>query len=357
MFAERLKRARKASGLSMQALGREVGLSANAIKKYEHDEAMPSSGNLLKLASVLGVRTEYFFRPTQIALEAVEYRKHASVGARLLNRIDGDVVDQAERWAELLNLYPDSVRPIAPFVVPDGLPEKLSDMEEIETIAEGVRAAWQLGMEPIPSMIDVLEAKGVMVISTQVADGAHFDGLAARAGTIPVVVISGQRPGDRQRFTLAHELGHLVLRGRLGPGIDAEKGANRFAGAFLLPKPSLVARLGESQRPLEWRELYMLKQEFGISMMAILYRTTQCGITSDGALRQWLIRFGQLSWRAQEPGKAYPPESTRLFRQLVYRALAQEWIGESKAAELLGMSIADFHDERKLGAPVGSAHQ
>jgi DNA-binding XRE family transcriptional regulator len=59
MFAERLKRARKAAGFSMDTLAKQAGLSANAIKKYEHGTTMPSSANLLKLAKALGVRSEY----------------------------------------------------------------------------------------------------------------------------------------------------------------------------------------------------------------------------------------------------------------------------------------------------------
>lgn len=97
MFAERLVRARKAAGLSMSALAEEVGLSANAIKKYEHGETMPSSANLLKLAKALGVRTEYFFRPVKVALEGIEYRKRASTSRKLLDQINGDVMEQAER--------------------------------------------------------------------------------------------------------------------------------------------------------------------------------------------------------------------------------------------------------------------
>ncbi|MEY2345160.1 helix-turn-helix domain-containing protein [Proteus mirabilis] len=68
MIGERIKRARAAAGLSMQALGEQVGISANMVKKYEHDQSMPSSGVLLKLATALSVRTEYFFRPARVTL-------------------------------------------------------------------------------------------------------------------------------------------------------------------------------------------------------------------------------------------------------------------------------------------------
>ena len=67
--------ARKAAGLSMSKLAEEVGVSANAIKKYEHGINIPSSNNLLKMANALNVRTEYFFRPIEVELQQIEYRK------------------------------------------------------------------------------------------------------------------------------------------------------------------------------------------------------------------------------------------------------------------------------------------
>ncbi|WP_054113014.1 helix-turn-helix domain-containing protein [Marinagarivorans algicola] len=348
MFTERLERARKAAGLSMSALASEVGLSANAIKKYEHGTTMPSSSNLLKLAKALDVRTEYFFRPTKVKLEGVEYRKRASTPKKVLDRINGDVLDQAERWQELLELYPDSVKPIPEFGLPDDLPKQITSLEQAEELAIQMRHAWDLGLNPIHDMIDTLEAKGVMIITTDVETNKKFDGLAGKIGSTPVVVISTAQSGDRQRFTLAHELGHLVVHGRLIEGIDEEKVCNAFAGAFILPAQTLIEHLGEKRRHIEPRELFMLKHEYGISMLAALFRAGQCGIITPATQKNLFMLFSKKGWRTQEPGKAYPHESTYLHKQLVYRALGEEYIGESKAAELLGMSVSSFHKERKL---------
>lgn len=349
MFAERLVRARKAAGLSMNALAVQVGVSANAIKKYEHGENMPSSSNLLALADALGVRTEYFFRPVKVELEGVEYRKRANTPKKVLDKITGDVMDQAERWAELLDLYPDSVKPIPRFSLPDDLSDTVSSNSDIESLANKVRSAWLLGLNPIPDMIDTLESRGVMVICTDVETQQKFDGLAGSIGRTPLIVVSKQQAGDRQRFTLAHELGHLVLHGRLTANQDEEKACNHFAGAFLLPEQTLTQYLGQQRRALEAQELYMLKQEFGISMLAVLMRAHQCGVISESLKKHYLLAFSKKGWRKQEPGKKYSQENTYLFKQIVYRALGEDYIGESKAAELLGMPLALFHKERKLG--------
>lgn len=357
MFAERFERARLAAGLSMAALGQEVGVSANAIKKYAHGDAMPSSANLLKLARALGVRTEYFFRPMRVPIEGVEYRKRAVTSKKLLRQVNADVLEQAERWLELLDFFPDNAKPLPAFELPQKLPVQVASMTEVDTIAMQLRDAWQLGRDAIPSLVDVLEAHGIMVIITQVDTGKCFDGLAGRTGDTPIIVISAYQPGDRQRFTLAHELGHLVLHQRLSKALDEEKACHRFASAFLLPDDTLLAALGSRRQALEMGELYSLKQEYGISMMAILYRAGQAGIISKSKQKQYFMHFSAQGWRTQEPGSACLQEETRLLGRLVYRALAEGFIGEAKAAELMGMPLHAFHQQRKLESMDAVAHQ
>ena len=349
MFGERLRRARDAAGLSMKDLGAKVDLSANAIKKYEHDLNIPGSENLLKLAKALNVRSEYFFRQSNVQLEKVEYRKRASTTKKLLKMINGDVTEQTERWAELLDLYPDSIKPIGDFSLPDGLPELVESAEEIESIAEYMRNAWALGLNPVSEMIDTLESQGVLIIRTSVESGDKVDGLAGTICETPVVVVSTHSSGDRQRFTLAHELGHLVLHGRLAEGIKEERACNHFAGAFLLPKTGVLQHLGAHRRQLEIKELDLLKHEFGISMQGVLVRAAQCSIISTDMYQSWCKTFSKKGYRRKEPGEPYPQEKTVLFKQLVYRALGEQYIGESKAAELLGLSLSSFYKERMLG--------
>lgn len=355
MIGERLKRARAAVGLSMQALGEEVGVSANMIKKYEHDQSMPSSGVLIRLGKALSVRAEYFFRPTKVELSGIEYRKRSSTPKATLKRIEADVLDQAERWQELINLWPEY--PVQAFTVPGGLPPQVDALEQIEALADQVRAEWDLGLSPIPDLIDVLESRGILVIITDVDAQAKFDGLQATIAGQPVVVVSANWPGDRQRFTLAHELGHLLLHDRLAESLDEEKACNRFASSFLVPASAIHQQLGEKRHMLEMRELYLLKTEYGLSMQGCLYRAADLGIITQKVRERLFMVFVKQGWRTQEPGQPYRQESTRLFQQLVYRALGEGILSESKAAELLGMTVFQFHQARKLELLDAVAHQ
>ena len=349
MIGARLKRARAASGLSMKALGDQAGVSANMIKKYEHDESMPSSGVLLKLGQALDVRSEYFFRPVNIELSRVEYRKRANTPKSVIKRITADVLEQAERWQELANLWPKF--PVSGFDDVPGLLEQVGDLEQVEKVAERVRTVWKLGMNPIPDLVDLLESHGVLVIVTEVEDQEKFSGLQAEVAKQPVIVISANWPGDHQRFTLAHELGHLLLHKRLDSALDEEKACRRFAGAFLLPAISIRQQLGKKRHGLEMYELFLLKHEFGLSMQACLYRAADLGIIDESVRNRLFRRFSSQGWRKKEPGEAFPGERTVLFQRLVHRALGEGIVNESKAAELLKIPLAAFRKMRNLEPP------
>jgi Zn-dependent peptidase ImmA (M78 family)/DNA-binding XRE family transcriptional regulator len=353
MLSDRLKQARQAAGLSQRDLAERAGISAMAISHYEKGRSTPSSGVLLALAKVLGVRVEYFFRPRQVKLQAVNYRKHARVSDKTLQRIEARVLEQVERFLELEQFFP--TLPIQAFEVPENLPSLVDNYDQIEAVANRIREVWQLGLDPIPDLTDTVEARGILVFGLSLSGEQRFDGLAANVDGYPVVVLCSEWPGDRQRFTLAHELGHLVLQGRLAPELDEEKAANRFAGAFLAPKEAAFALLGECRTSLEPRELLLLKHEYGLSMNAWLYRVGDLGILTATAYEQAWRLFGVRGWRQLEPGPAYPSEKPKLFEQLVFRALAEDLVSESKAAELLGESLMNFHQRRNLGSTSDAA--
>ena len=223
MIGDRIHQARKSAGLSMRALGEKAGISAMAISKYESNKSTPSSNVMLSLARALGVRIDYFFRTSQVELKEVEYRKHSRLPKKVLSQIEGDVVEQIERYLELEEFLPAT--PIEPFSLPAGLPEQIGSYDEIEAVSGRIRQAWQLGNNPISDLIDTLEERGIKVFLSNALHGDKFDGLAARVGGTPIIVVGRDWPGDRQRFTLVHELGHLALAGRLAEHLDDELAA------------------------------------------------------------------------------------------------------------------------------------
>lgn len=354
MIGARIHRARKAKGMSLRALGDAVGVSQTMIKKYEDGVATPSSAMLLTMARELGVRVEYFLRPPARPLEGVAYRKRSRLRGRALDALSHHILDLVERRIELESLFPTP--PTASFSLPEGLPDRIQSLHDVEHVAKVVRSAWQLGADPIPCLIDLLEVRGIRVFVIAGDPDDRFDGLAATVEGMPVVVVGERWPAERQRFTLAHELGHRVLDGRCASEVDEEAACHRFAGALLMPKESAVAALGARRQHLEDREVYLLRLEFGLSMSAVLYRAKDLGIISAGYFADQMRRYGLRGWRRAEPGAGFPSEKAHRFEQLVFRAIAEDYIGESKAAELLGRSLQAFRADRALedaGAAAG----
>jgi Zn-dependent peptidase ImmA (M78 family)/DNA-binding XRE family transcriptional regulator len=355
MIGERIERARLAAGLSLRALADAIGVSHTMVSKYEKNETTPSSQLLIGIAKALGVRVEYFFRKAEIHLDGVEYRKRTTLTAGDRKKILADAEDQLERWAALEQFIPQAWS--VGFDIPATVPERVAHDEDIETAALALREAWKLGHNPIPDLIDTLEEHGLRVVTVAGDTKQKFDGFSARCGTMPVVVVGKGWVGDRQRFTLAHELGHLVLQGRLASGLVEEKACNRFAGAFLAPRDAAINTLGEHRHWLEIQELALLKAEYGMSMQAWIHRCADLGILPGSTTRELWRLFRTNQWHLREPGPPYPREETRLFKQRVYRALAEDLIGESKAAELMGMTLRELQSCRHMDCAPDAAHQ
>ncbi len=288
-----------------------------------------------------------------------EFRRRSTFGKNAQEALKIRAVELIEKRVQLLGFFPES--PILRFKAPEGLPPHINNLDDLEFFADRVRESWKLGLNPIGDLTDTLETLGLLVIVVDEANPG-FSGLTATARmsdgrSYPMVAVSSRWLGDRQRFTLAHELGHLLLSGRLADGINEERACDRFAGAFLAPKAAVVQLLGQVRRGLEWQELFALKHEFGLSMAGWLQRAKQCGVISDVTHLALWKRFSAKGWRKIEPGEVVQREHPRLFEQLIYRALGEQYVSESKAAELLGLPMMCFHKARQLESVDVVAHQ
>jgi Zn-dependent peptidase ImmA (M78 family) len=346
MIGKRIAQARKSASLSLRALAEKVGVSQTTIAKYEKEQSTPDSTMLMKLAKALGVKSSFFFRTNNYQLENIEYRKR-DIPNKVLNSINAKILNFVEKRFELEELYPVAIS--KKFEIPQGLPSQINYLYEIEEVANKVRNAWNLGEDPIADLSDILELQGIKVFMIDENVDNSFDGLTAMVNGSPIIVIGKCWSGVRQRFTLAHELGHLIVRGRLGVEIDEERASNRFAGAFLLPKKALIDRLGNKRKSIEIAELALLKEEFGVSMQVGFIRANQLKIISYEYSSSLRKLFKQNKWDSNEPTPPYPTEKVKRFKQLVLRAVSQEVISEAKGAELLDMTVRRFYKYRMTG--------
>ena len=341
MFSERLKLARKRSGLSLRALSSEIDglVSAQAIGKYERAEMMPSSTVAIALADALEVTPSYLLSPSSVSLESVEFRKLSSTRARERAAVEGEVLDHVDRYLQI-----EEILGVDTTVqdMPDGIPYRISDMEDAEDAAQSLRAAWNLGSAPIQNMTELLEERGIKVFKLDLPE--RVDGLSCRVhrldgDDVPVVVCSTGKSVERQRFTIAHELGHLVLD--IPSTIAEEKACHRFAGAFLAPRAELIREVGRRRHNFGFTELIEIKRMFGISAAALVMRMRDLGIINEATLRTIFRGIGS-SWRSEEPAPLEREELPKRFRRLCLRALAENEISDSKAAELLRLRVSDI---------------
>jgi Zn-dependent peptidase ImmA (M78 family) len=345
MIGHRLKIARAAAGLSLRGLADAMAglVTAQAIGKYERDEDMPGSRVLIALAEALGVTEDYLLSEDEIALEGVDFRKKARSSAREEAMLEAQTIHMLERYLALENLL--QLRSVD-WEQPRSAPHPVADLRDAEDAARSVREDWGLGNDPIPNLAELLEERGVKVMSLDLDD---IDGLAARVrrrgrDAARVIVIKRSTWSERKRFNLAHELGHMCMS--VSGKLDEEKAAHRFAGAFLMPADVLRAEVGASRSSLSLGELVALKERFGVSMQALAFRCKDLGIINQAAFGRLFAVFTERGWRRApyaEPATMKPElEEPRRFERLCYRALAEGVIGESRAAELLGITAREL---------------
>jgi Zn-dependent peptidase ImmA (M78 family) len=339
VIGSRLKLARAAAGLSLRGLEDRLGglVTAQAIGKYERGQMMPSSGVLMALARVLGVTEEYLLNPARVRLLAVEFRKQKLTSARESAAVRARILSEVERYLEVERILRlDADAPALPKRWP------VRSVDDAEEGARNLRQTWQLGSDPIPNLCELLEQKGVKICAVPLPDnvsGVQAEISTTGEGSLPAIVVNREHPGERQRFTLAHELGHLYLD--MAAGIDIEVACHRFAGAFLAPADALVREVGRARRTMSVRELFYLKSVFGVSAQAIAYRCKDLGVLSQSALTQVFKLFNAKGWRLLEPLPVKPERPVR-FERLCIRALAEGLISESKASELLQRTVREL---------------
>ena len=341
MLSERLKLARKRNGLSLRALSSRMEgiVSAQAIGKYERGEMMPSSTVAIALAKALDVSMSYLLSPSNISLESVEFRKLASTKASERAAVEGQVLDHVDRYLQVEELLgiTSSIRE-----EPGGVPYSIDTVEDADGAAVAVRKAWNLGGGPIPDMTELLEERGIKVFKLSLprtVDGLTCYVHRADGEDVPVVVCSTDKSIEHQRFTIAHELGHMVMD--IPSGVPEEKACHRFAGAFLAPQKELMREVGRRRLNFGFGEVIEIKQMFGISAAAMVVRMRDLGIITEATMVGIFRGIGS-SWRKYEPCPLERTENPGRFRRLCLRALAEEAISESKAAELLSLRVSEI---------------
>lgn len=295
----RLTVARQLAGLRKSQLAERIGKSASAVAAWESGAKRPTSANVAQLAVGLSVEPGFFSaRPADLSSVTAlpHFRSLRSTTqlardqASAYGRIAVDIAAAVERHVE----FPNVDVPAFPLDGPGGDPEAAADL---------VRDHWELGTGPVGHLVRLLETRGVLVVfsapQTSAVDAYSFD-----CPLRPVVVLNPvKRDYYRQRFDVAHELGHLVMHGDAEPGGRVvEDQANKFAAQLLMPADTIAPDLPTAMNSQAWVSLARLKEQWGVSIQALLYRARYLGRMSDVSYRNAMVTLTGRGWRRDEPG-------------------------------------------------------
>ncbi|MEH6387091.1 MAG: XRE family transcriptional regulator [Pseudomonas profundi] len=265
---DKLRLARCAAGRSLAEIGELLGVTRQYAHKLEIN-SIPNPSQLKRLCEILCVKESFFFAPRRsgVELEQCHFRSVRTSTQTLKKAIAAQV--------EMFELLVDELdKEVAfPAVSFNAIEEPVSGAAKIELVVEQFRREQGIGLGPLSSVTKLAEKIGVLVVNLADADD-RIDAFSL-FNKRPLIVrnTSKVNPG-RQRFDLAHELGHLVMHQGIETGCrDTEEQANQFASALLMPRTSFAAEFPAMRgKYLNWSALKELKLRWKVSFKALIYR-------------------------------------------------------------------------------------
>lgn len=325
----RLTLARKRRGLNKTELAAAAGVTQKSISEFEAERMIPSMETVERLARALKFPVEFFGRPEPELPDqlAVSFRALASLTAAQRDAAigAGAIAFEVSRWIE------------ERFTIPAA---DIPDLRELspENAAATVREQWGLGVQPIRSMVHLLELHGVRVFSLT-EQCRELDAFAVWHGSRPFCFLNTMKSVEHGRFDAAHELGHLVLH-KHGPpqGREAEQQANDFASAFLMPSSTILANV---QRGASLARLVAVKRLWGVSVAAVAYRAHKIGVLTEWHYRHLCIEIGRRHYRTNEPSPLMRREASQVLDK-VFAKLREEGTSKANVARELCIGVHDL---------------
>ncbi|MEX0754926.1 MAG: ImmA/IrrE family metallo-endopeptidase [Actinomycetota bacterium] len=309
-MTNRLRAYRNIEGITQEELARLLDISPQMVSAIESGRRELSSG--LSVLDYASERLELPDMSEPLHRQRASTKVASRARAQELLRLAGEVYDDLR-----------FTTPKVPAVVVERVPAPPT-LEEVEELAADVRLSMnQEEHGPIKNLTSAAERAGVCLIPIAGLDG--IDGLSSWVGEhqIPVIGISPSIPGDRFRFTLAHELGHLIMHRKKSDQSEVE--ANRFAGAVLFPAEDFEDAMPDFPH---LRDFASLKSSWGVAVAMLVYRAHELGYIDDQRYRALQIQMSKLKWRKSEPA-TFSPAYGQLFPRVVEVNGGSENVGQS----------------------------
>ncbi|WP_077193707.1 helix-turn-helix domain-containing protein [Streptomyces lydicus] len=327
----RITLARKRRGLTLAELSKHAAVSLQSLSNYETGRTTPRPPTVRRIADALGFPEQFFSGPEvdELPAEGISWRARTKTPPRVLDsaRAAGTLAAQLYDWIDERFRLPEPDLPSL------GKPDP-------ETAAEMVRTRWDLANSPAPNMVHLLEARGVRVFSLP-PDSLEVDAFAVWRGSVPFIFLNTMKTVERSRFDAAHELGHLVMHSggeRPCTGPEAERQANDFASAFLMPAASVLGHMPAGARV---DQILEGKRIWKVSAMALTYRMHDLGLLTDWQYRSTCADLSARGYRTDEPQGLRKRETSQILTK-VFQGLRAKGVRPSDVADQLGVTAEEM---------------
>lgn len=328
---------------SQKELAQELAgfITQGTLSKIEHGRLQPQADLVNKLAGALNVRAEFFYQEGYIREPLISYhRKRAKMSARDLDQLYGLAELHRLNLRKLLQSAEiEPSLPSLPSIDPD------QNGRDAEEIARMLRQRWGLPRGPVADVTRLAEAAGIVVIAFDFGSDL-IDGFCQTAhdDLPPVVFINSRQPKDRLRFSLTHEIGHLIMHQT--PHAEQEIEANRFASEFLMPTKDIRPDFFD----LTLTRFMDLKLYWGTSMQALIYKAWQAGALNDSLFKHFNIEMSKRGFRKNEPVQAtHLQESPSTLAGIIKAHISELGMTLDDVSELFGLPTDFVREIYQIG--------
>lgn len=324
--------AREARSLNQYQLALKMGMSPTNLSKIERGSVQISTQALQAIAAITGYPEPFFQQPGDILPPHLRFRRRQQVAQRYLAAINARTNIIARHVQFLTNALDIPVPPLRIY----------EDDDTPQAAAIRARAAWQMERGPVANVASVLEGQGIVLAGFDFNTPRVDSKSLYTAGGQPVIFFNSTQMGDRQRFTLAFELGQLLLGGEGSRAMETNilHEANAFAAEWLMPESDIRP---DFEPGITIAVLAALKKKWKVSMIALLYRADDLGYLTPNQKRYLLQQFNSGQIRRREPPKLdVPPEQPRLLQQWVQQYRMNNQLSIAAMAAVLCLHPQEF---------------
>lgn len=345
----------EASGLSRRAFAQDIGLDDSKLSKSLSGARRFSSLDLARVADKCGVTVDWLVTGEEPAL---------ALAARTTSGEARTALEAAKRYSVMREdlaafgweqPWRDVVVSVPPGATYAGQGEALANAALSRVTSEGLSVT----AADLPNVVEAAFGADVTVVALD--DG--FDGLSASSDDAKLILLGTSRVPARQRFTLAHELGHLLAGDDQGVHLDkdvydrsqakdpSEQRANAFASAFLMPSELLRSAAGPGG--LTEDGFAALACDLQVSPSALAIRLQRLRIVDAGTADRFkkitAAKAASLSGRnpefAQRVASANTTRPPGLLVRDAYNAYEIGAITLRPYANLLGVDVDELRQE------------